>query len=225
MAKNAVVFAAWMPMIYRSTIYLDALHYYFPDCDFYIGLNPSVPEFEQILISRGFINIAKVDPALEVASDASSYQAALKLLKEKNIEYDTVHFLHTKGVSYKNDLQWMSSCESYFLGYCKRINLVTDALNKDATIGGVSYVGRKEPMNNSGYSLELDKYITAKQTDVENIMSLITFYSIRGSIVKNFLDNCKTQFFHDKMDRYFYETTFPLVVDKYGFKRHYLTMW
>jgi len=225
MKKDAVVFAAYMPRIDRAFIYIDALKYYYSNCDVYIGLNSSVPEFETLLRNNGFNNITKVDPNIEVNSDASAFQAALKTLKNTNVQYDKIHFLHTKGVSYQSDGQWKSSYESYFLGYCKRMLEVQNGFNIEQIIGGVSYVGRKEPMNNSGYSTSLDKYCNFKTTNVENIMSLITFYSINHHIVKEFLHNCNDSFFTDKLDRYFFETSFPLIVDRFGYKRHHLVMW
>jgi hypothetical protein len=223
--KDAVIFAAYMPRIERAHIYIDALKYYYPECDIYIGLNTSVPEFETLLINNGLMNITKVDPNIEVNSDASSFQAALKTLKNTNKNYEKIHFLHTKGVSYPSDAQWKSSYESYFLGYCKRKFEVENGFNSNSEIGGVSYVGRKEPMNNSGYSIALEKYYKFPRPIVENMMSLITFYSIKGSIVKNFINNCDDTFFTDKLDRYFFETSFPLIVDRSGYTRHHLVIW
>ncbi len=223
--KNVVIFAAWMPRIDRAQIYVDKLKEHYGDCDVYIGINPgSVPEFEALLRANGFSNIVNVDPEIAVNSDASAFQAALFLLKESGKTYKTVYFLHTKGVSYATDKEWMDSCESYFVGFCIRRNLVDAEIIKDG-IGGVSYVGRNEPMNGSGYSTVLDKYYWPKEYGCENIMSLTTFYAVRYSIVKEFLDECIERFFIDQLDRYFFEASWPLLVDRAGFKRHHLVMW
>lgn len=222
---KAVVFAAFLPNIQRSQIYMDHLKKHYSDCDVYIGLNSSFPGAEEYLKSNGFHNVIHVPKKLEVNSDASAFQAALLLLRSKNIEYETVYFTHTKGISYADPNSWMTSCRDYFVGFCERRNLIDESL-KDPLIGGVSYVGRKEPMNNGGYSKEMDDYCpTLKQTETDDIMSLITMYGIRGNIVKYFIDHCKDQFYTTKLDRYFFETSFPLIVDKSGFKRHHLAMW
>ncbi len=222
---KAVVFAAYLPNVYRSQVYVDHLKKHYSDCDIYIGLNSSFPGAEAYLKFNGFNNIIHVPRRLEVNSDASAFQAALLLLKSKNIEYETVYFTHTKGISYADPNNWMISCRDYFIGFCTRRNLIDEALTNE-NIGGVSYVGRKEPMNNGGYSKEIDDYCPSlKQTEVDDIMSLITMYGIKGKLVKYFIDNCTVDFFNTKLDRYFFETSFALIVDKSGFKRHHLAMW
>lgn len=223
--KNAVIFAMYLPNPARAQIYIDALKTYFGDCDVYIGLNSSFIGVEKYLNQHGFFNIVYVNKNLEVASDASAYQAALKLLKSKNIEYKNVYFIHTKGISYPEPERWMISCRDYFLGFCRQRNKIDENLELE-NCGMSAPIGRAETMNNGGYSKEMDKYCPGmKQTDVEDIMSLITFYGIKGSVVKHFLDNCIPQFFETKLDRYFFETSFYLIVDKMGYKRLHLGIW
>jgi hypothetical protein len=224
--KNAVIFAGYFPHPHRIDIYLENLKKHFSDCDFYIGLNSSFPGTEEYLNKKGFNNIIHVPTRLEINSDASAFQAALLLFRAKNIEYDNIYFLHSKGTSYVTDVQWQGSCNDYFVGFCIRRHLVDEAIKLDG-IGGVSYVGRKHPMDNGGYSIAIDELRpNPKQTHVDDIMSLITFYAIKGNIIKDFVYNCREEFFNTKMsDRYFFESSFPLVVDKAGYKRHHLVMW
>jgi hypothetical protein len=73
-------------------------------------------------------------------------------------------------------------------------------------------------MSKNGYKFD-------PKNEVENIMSLITMYSIKGSIVKEFVQNADPTFFTDKLDRYFFETSFPLIIDRMGYKRKHLVMW
>jgi hypothetical protein len=223
--KNAVVVAMFLPNSYRAEVYVNAIRKHFSDCDVYIGLNSSFIGVEQYLNQNGFFNIVYVDKKLEVTSDASAYQAALKLLKSKNQEYKNIYFIHTKGISYPEPERWLTSCRDYFLGFCKQRDRI-DALLEETEVGGAAPIGRAEPMNNGGYSKDMDKYCpNMKQTDVEDIMSLITFYGIKGNIVKHFLDNCIPEFFTTKLDRYFFETSFYLIVDKMGYKRKHLGIW
>lgn len=224
MAK-ALVFAAYIPDIKRCFTYTDKIKETFGDCDVYIGINSSYPVLEQVIREQGFTNIVSVDKALEVTSDASAYQAALKLLKDSGKVYDTVYFTHSKGTSYADDTQWKVSCDSYFVGFCKRRHLVDEMMNQD-NIGGTCYVGRKEPMNGSGYEVEIAQHFTPRNRGCEDIMSLITMYGISGEVLHDFLSSVKDTFFTTKLEnRYFFETSFPLIVDLYGKKRAYIHMW
>jgi len=224
MIKRALVFATYMPNVRRGLKYIDTLKKYFGDFDIYIGQNSCNPVFEQMLHINGLTNTIRVDKSIEVNSDASAYQAGLKLLKSQGKRYDQVFFTHTKGSSYVEDSQWIVSCDSYFTGFCERRNLMTEKLAQP-NIGGVSYVGRAEPMNGGGYAADIARYYEPRFEPVKDIMSLITMYAIKGEIVHQFLDTAKDNFFTDKLDRYFFETSFPLIVDKYGYERDHVFMW
>jgi hypothetical protein len=120
----------------------------------------------------------------------------------------------------------MISCRDYFIGFCLKRYEMDEHLKAPARPGGVSLVGRKEPMDNGGYSKEIDAFWPkAPHTKVDDIMSLITMYAIKGHIVKYFIDECTPEFYTTKLDRYFFETSFPLIIDKSGCKRHHLAMW
>jgi hypothetical protein len=224
MMKRALIFAAYMPNVRRTLKYTDTIKRYFHDCDVYIGINSCTPVFKQLLHGEGFTNTIEVDRSIEVNSDASAYQAALKLLKSQGKQYDTFYFTHTKGASYPDDQQWIVSCDSYFTGFCERRSIMNDKL-REPNVGGVSYVGRAEPMNGGGYAADIAKYYNPQFSEVADIMSLTTSYVIKGEIVHQFLNTVKPEFFTDRLDRYFFETSFPLIVDKYGLKRDHVHMW
>jgi hypothetical protein len=223
--KDAVVYAGWFPDLERPNYYINALQQNYKTEDVFFGINPSQTNFHKTLPMIGYDKIDVTPAERVVNSDASAFQTALKILKTSNETYDKIHFLHTKGISYQNTQAWHSSFDSYYLGYMRKKEEVISILDSNNTVGGVSYVGRDEPMNGSGYSTVLDKYYNFKINEVENIMSLITFYTIRGNIVKEFLNGCKEEFFTDKLDRYFFETSFPLIVDRFGHKRQHLVKW
>jgi hypothetical protein len=96
---------------------------------------------------------------------------------------------------------------------------------KDDKIGGIGLVGRSEK-DMPGYSQELMKHIDIPTFGkVEDIMSLITFYGMRGSIVDFFIKNCKKEFWDTRLDRYWFEATFPTIVDLCGYNRAHLAVW
>ncbi len=224
MMKRALVFASFMPNVRRTLKYTDTIKRYFPDFDVYVGINSCTPLFKQLLHGEGFTNTIEVDKAIEVNSDASAYQAGLKLLKSQGKTYDAVYFTHTKGASYPDDQQWIVSCDSYFTGFCERRNVINEMLSAPG-VGGVSYVGRAEPMNGSGYSTDVARYYQPRFEDVKDIMSLTTSYAIKGEVLHQFLDTVDPKFFTDKLDRYFFETSFPLIVDKFGLERKHIHIW
>jgi hypothetical protein len=223
--SNAVVFAGWFPNLERSNYYINDMKKHFKDEDVYFGVNPSSTNFHKTLGLIGYDNVSITPDNRVVNSDASAFQTALELLKKSNKTYETIYFLHTKGMSYNNQA-WFSSYDSYYLGFFRHLQQINTILKNEENVGGVSYVGRNEPMHGSGYSLALDKYYDfGENNQTSNIMSLITFYAIRGKIIKEFIDNCNTSFFTDTLDRYFFETSFPLIVDKMGYERRHLVMW
>lgn len=223
--KNAIVFAGWFPNLERSPFYINDMKKNFKNIDVYFGVNPSNTNYHKTLNLVGYDNVAITPPERVVDSDASAFQTALQLLKDSGNVYETIYFIHTKGISYRDDAAWMSSYDSYYLGFFRQLAEIEKVLSSNQLIGGVSYVGRVEPMNGSGYSTALDKYYNFGENPVANIMSLLTFYAIRGSIVNNFIQNVNSSFFTDKLDRYFFETSFPLIVDKMGYERYHLVMW
>lgn len=224
--KNAIVFACWFPNLQRSPYYINDMQKNFKDIDIYFGVNPSGTNYHKTLNLIGYDNVAVTPPERVAPSDASAFQTALELLKKSGNEYETIYFIHTKGMSYTDDSAWMTSYDSYYLGFFRQLKEIEKVLSSNELVGGVSYVGRKEPMDKSGYSTALDKYYDFEANmPVANIMSLITFYAIRGNIVKKFLDGVKPDFFTDTLDKYFFETSFPLIVDKLGYERHHLVMW
>lgn len=223
--RNAIVFAGWFPNLERSPFYINDMKKNFKNIDVYFGVNPANTNYHKTLNLIGYDNVGMTPEERVVDSDASAFQTALELLKKSGNVYETIYFIHTKGISYKDDAAWMSSYESYYLGFFRQLNEIENILSNREAVGGVSYVGRVEPMNGSGYSTVLDKYYDFGNNAVSNVMSLLTFYAIRGKIVNEFIQNAKPEFFTDKLDRYFFETSFPLIVDKMGYERHHLVMW
>lgn len=225
-SKNAIIYAAWFPNLERSTFYINDLKKNMPNEDVYFGINQSNTQYHTTLNLIGYDNVALTPPERTVNSDASAFQTALELYKNSNVEHEILYFIHTKAASYKDDNAWWSSYDSYYLGFFRQMQKIKEAFASDSNIGGVSYVGRKEPMNGSGYSTALDKYYKFDEKNkVEDIMSLITMYAIKGNIVKEFVQNADPSFFTDKLERYFFETSFPLIVDRMGSKRKHLEMW
>lgn len=103
MNNTCVIFAA--SIFDRSR--LDVLHDFFSafkthfsDADFYVGINyGTLPELEDEIKKYGLnVNIVRLtNENLYTRTDASAYQAALKLLKNSGKKYDIYWFAHTKG--------------------------------------------------------------------------------------------------------------------------------
>lgn len=231
MKENAVVFSSWMPpgVIHRGNIYLSFIRDYFPDCDIYVGVNPDSDLVWVDLIESIFpdANIALVDPEMAINSDASAFQSALKSLKDADHQYKNVYFMHSKGISYPTDSQWYISCRDYFMQFAEK-RKEFDKLLESETVGGWAHVARKFDMSSSGYAKNIKAFIENVDTKdrYTETMWLLTHYAIKGEIVKWFLDNCDQSFFDKKLDdRYFFEASFPLIVDMYGRSRINEVFW
>ena len=86
--------------------FLETFKLKFPDSDLYIGINPGSIDNIECIINEYSLNtqIAKVDVSLYNKSDASAYQAALKLLYNSGKKYNNYWFVHTKsGVNSHSD--------------------------------------------------------------------------------------------------------------------------
>lgn len=100
--KSCVIFAVSIfdhSKIHVLYEYLDVFKTHYSDCHFYIGINyGSIPEVEEAVKSYGLaVTTTRVPENLYCESDASAYQAALKILKESDLRYDLYWFAHTKG--------------------------------------------------------------------------------------------------------------------------------
>jgi hypothetical protein len=213
--KDCVIFAAWVPYIDRFQIYIDTIKQNYSDCDVFVGINPnSHPDTENLLKANGINNIIHVKPELSVNSDASAFQAALSLYKNSNKNYRYIYFIHTKGMSYNSSQQWKVSRESYFDSFITKRATCEKILEPD-DVGGCGLVANFcWTMYNSNYIKSVTKFIDSPYKNVQNILWLTTHYAMKNECVKYFVDNCKLEFFTTNLqDRYYFESSFPLIVE------------
>ena len=231
MKKNAVVFSSWMPsnVLHRGGVYLSYIRDYFGDCDVYVGINANsdLAWVDMIESELPEAQVALVDPEMYIDSDVSGFQVALKSLKESGNEYDTVYFMHSKGISYPLDSVWYISCRDYFMQFAEK-RQEYDELLKNDDVGGWAHIARKFDMNASKHPEQILSFMRNAPENVkpQDTMWLLTHYAIKGKIVKWFLDDTKDEFFTENLkDRYFFEVCFPLIVDAYGKKRENQVFW
>jgi len=224
MAKDCVIMSSWIPSIDRIQPYVDVLVKYYSDCDIYVGVNPS-PHAElwlQKLKDTGLNIIGGITPEhLVVKQHTSAVQTALKLYKESDVEYDLVHFIHTKGISYNKQEVENPAFRDYYLGYAKQIQKIRNFMEERPNYGGWGDYGiiqyqwfrRETPQKNPKYP----SGIWNEMADSENSTNIVHeyfdwyrfypfkytpirtqwmtgFYTIRHHLLRNFIDNCTEDF-------------------------------
>jgi len=160
-------------------------------------------------------------------SDASAFQAALLLYKKSNKDYNNIYFIHTKGMSYPSDQQWRISRESYFDSFVNKRRQCGEILKSDC-VGGVGLVSNFcWTLHDSNYINYVTRFIKNPYRNIQDVMWLTTHYVIKNECVKYFVDNCDPSFFTTNLgDRYFFESSFPLIVElTTNKKRESLIYW
>jgi hypothetical protein len=218
--KDCVIYAAWLNDDSLNELYISTISR-LNDCDFYVGFNHSTSKkFIELCHKTLPIISSKIcDVELEVNSDASAYQAALQCYKDTCKEkYRNVYFIHNKGASHFH----VNYINEYLV---KFINLRNEVNEKLETYGGFCIYGSiNHDMSKAWNDLIKD---TAKFT-YEKPLDIIwwcTIYAIKAEIVDLYINNIKDDFFKTKLDRYFFEASFPLIVDKFGFTRYTQIFW
>lgn len=223
--KNCIVFASYIPN--KSDLYIGAqfLNYFkdnFKDYDIFIGVNPSCDEWIGLIDEfKSELNIEykKVDGNLVVDSDASAFQTALGLLKKSGKQYDVVWFVHTKGVT--------SHCHGFrdamFDVFLSKRGEIESTFNQDNTLGGY-YPFTGLCSSHTYISDYADKILKTETTKIGPMVSLYTFYVIKGEVIKLFMENHIDGFFEKNLikdlghDRYFFESIFPTIPLKFNYK-------
>lgn len=227
--KNAVIFASFVPTIEKLFIgkeMLDKIVEYFSDCDIFIGINPSCNEWIEMIESYKyklniFYQLTESDKVIE--SDASAYQTALNLYKKINIDHDLVWFMHTKGITSGSPLRY----SVYKIFHGKRTEIETLFLN-DSNLGlFMPWMIKQLPKNRDYVENNLKHILIGEKfKKCSDLTGHYTFYTIRGKILKNFLQDVSSDFFEknlltlgveQKFDIYFFERDFPMIIEKYGF--------
>lgn len=236
---DALLFSVYLPdqsilpdheksdRIYIGAEFLKCFEENFKDADVYVGINPGTDkEFITLLESYKdkFNNLEYVMVPREQysRSDASGYQAALKLLKNSGKKYDFVWFGHTKGGHY-NDI-YRAECRKFMIDnfFGKRLqiqNLLSDH-EESGVFGNVITVTM--PNKNNVYEANefLNDYYDFKYECTE-LAYLYTFYTIKGFIVDEFINNCNDLFWENTLGKYFFEECFPHIATRMGYEQLY----
>jgi hypothetical protein len=103
--RDAVLFAWWLPTTPGARelgeYYLGLLRYHHADSKIFVGINHgSDPVWIERLEQSGLdLDLAAVDPAVQIPSDVGGFLAALGAFSRGEEDFDLVWFGHTKGAS------------------------------------------------------------------------------------------------------------------------------
>lgn len=194
--NKAIIFASYIPtkeQIYIGLEFLDLFRDLYEDYDIYVGVNPSCQEWLDMLNQRG-INYNITPDNLIVNSDVSAYQSALSLLKKSNKKYDLYTFAHTKGVT-SNAHTFRAEVFERFLG--KKF-VIEKLFEQNQEIGLYSpWVTTCSTKNSIQKSL--DVFLGDSECKNTDTMTQYTFYTIRGCIINDFIENVKPIFWGSKI--------------------------
>jgi len=168
-------------------------------------------------------------------SDASAYQSALRSLKESGKDYDIVWFVHTKSSTRS---VFMHLVLEIFERFINRRDLVEDSFSNPKIGAFLPYMARVDDRHISG---PLDVILPSSEHKHIGVSSYYTFYAVRGSVIKHFVENADPSFWDRKItswrypleggeidgslqpfDRYFFEREFPMVFERLGLSHDYL---
>lgn len=250
--------SSWVPSGDRIQPYIDVLVKYYSDCDIYVGVNPSsfADEWIKTLIDTGLSIKCKItEESMVIKQHASAVQTALQLYKESNTEYDLVHYIHTKGISYANQIVENPAFIDYYLGYAKKIESIREFMDTNPKYGGWADFGmlqtqwfkgkfydKNAPATNEWMAQSVEnateeiheywdwsRYYPFKYKPLRT-QWLTGFYTIRHELMKEFIDNCSDDFLYGNVEKmgfdiYFFETQIAQVVCRQGYLRYTDTLW
>jgi hypothetical protein len=219
---DALVFSSYVPTTVALSIAVEFLRLFerdFADCDVYVGINTgSLPEWERALADSPLrVRVGKVAPRLSVDSDAAGFQKALELMRDEGRSYDLVWFGHTKGATSNNPALRQRLIGDFYLER-ERISRAFRHPRVGSFGHDVSYSEVLPQID-----ARVDSEILAMPYPSIGIFYLHTFYVMRGSIIRQFLEHCSEEFFSKNLvsdlgfDRYFFERDFPRLADRSGY--------
>lgn len=230
--KSAVIFASFVPdreKLFIAKEMLDKVIEHFSDCDLFIGVNPSCIEWIELIEEYKkkinlYYKITENDKIIN--SDASAYQTALSLYKEKNLNHDLIWFAHTKGVTSGSPLRY----SVYKIFFNKRNEIETLFKEKNNLGLFMPWMIRQLPKNRDYVENNLKHILVGdKFKKCSDLTGHYTFYTIRGEIINQFLIDVEPDFFNknllslgveQKFDAYFFERDFPMIIEKYGYESY-----
>lgn len=226
--KTCVVFAASIFESSKLNVireFFSVYKEYFSDADFYVVLNyASLDEQKEIIQSyipnAVFWKLENED--LYTRTEASAFQHALKNLKNVNKTYDTYWFAHSKGGHNSRD----EIRQMYFNEMFSQRKVIEDLFEKYPKLG--SWAIRGNARNSLGvwwkdYNVDCvfpvcknDKIDPFNYTHV-NWSYIEGLYVLKGNPIGDFIKALPEEFFHRKLDPWYFETVLSWVPSRCGY--------
>ena len=250
--------SSWVPNPERIDRYINVLTEYYQDYDIFVGINPSTHDKEWVkaLEATGLSLKWKItEPHIVIPQHASAVQTALQLYKESNVDYDVVHFIHTKGISYSDEVKSGRAFNDYYVTYSSRLKEAEEYLTNNPLYGGWAHYGMVQPQwfRAKEYDVNAPKgneWMAQTYEKGTNTLHdywdwgefykfeytplrtqwLTGFYTIKHDLLRNFIDNCTEDFLNKSVvdmgyDIYFFETQIAQVVCRQGYLRYIDELW
>lgn len=189
---------------------------HFPDAVIYIGINsaPLMNEWAEIFQESSLEIYYDITPKnLELCSDASAYQTALRLYKDKSINHDLVWFNHFKSVTHR-ETYGIADREIDELLLCR--SQVEDVF-ANPLIGFYANKGWRY-----GHDMpdQVSKYYEFTYPHFR-IQPLFTFFVVRGIALQNLVQNGDISLLNEPLpDRYFMENNALQLICRQGYLPH-----
>lgn len=227
--KTCVIYAASifdsskMNVIYD---FFNSFKTHFSDADFYIGVNwSSLPNLENVIESFGLTTkMTRVpEERLYTKTDASAYQAALRLLRDSGNKYDVYWFAHTKGgVNHRPEVRDLYFNEMF--GKRKEIESMFEKYPKLGSWGirgnSISAAGVEWNKYNvdCGFPIcQNAKNITPFNYTHVNWSYIETMYVLKKEAVEAYLLNQPDTFYTTPLNPWYFETVMPWVPSRCGY--------
>jgi len=226
--KHCILFAAGLAdegRIYIVDELMTALKENLPNADYFVGINTDscAGTSESILRHVTPVAMGTVPTAINVKSDASAFQLAMRLLRESDRRYDLYWFIHTKG-GYHNRDDRRKVYIDRFIGKASDIRMIFSEFPSLGSYGLQGVI--KRPRWKSFRNYKKDHVIDIcrniphhgfKYTHV-NWSYIDTIYAIRGEAINHFLDIAPDSFYYSRIkDLFYFETVIPWIPTRMGF--------
>jgi hypothetical protein len=225
--KTCVVYAAYVPDSTKINVireFFSVFKSQFTDADFYIGINPgSISSVNNVIKEYGLnCQFCYAQDNLNTNTDASAYQAALMLLKNTGIKYDTYWFGHTKGGANPREGERKMYIDEFFL---KRKE-IEETFKNYPMLG--SWGIRGNSISAAGvkwneYDVDC-AFPICKNTKIPpfnyshvNWSYVETLYALKGEPVEAFINALPIDFFTNKLNPWYFETVMPWVPSRCGY--------
>lgn len=201
--------------------FITAFENEFINADFYIGVNPVNADTIVQIIEKSALNfqISMVAPELYTQSDASAYQAALKMLRDSRKKYDNYWFVHTKsGFNSHSD-----HLRDWYINNLLHKRTEIENFIAEEGVGSYGLLGAE---------YDTTKYYPKQDVELplwENIINddlpfthahffyIHTLYVVAHKPMEKFLQLVTDTWFESLLTRYYFEGVFPFIVSRAGY--------